>query len=183
MTLPGHQMMDALDDVRQLFRELHALLADIAQRLDRQGWSRASASTKGSNQLSTGYDAPDAWMPKHLFRWFHHPANHPGVYLAFVVQLERIDGHPAEPWVIGAAYTYDDDPWGPGAHPIADREALAHAAGLHVEEEDEVADGHVLVRRFDGGVRHSLAVPLLSITGSEDLWARVVAPILAAATR
>ncbi len=174
MTDAGRQTMLALNGIRALFIEIHALMAEATRLLDQAGWVVASPSRKASH-LGNAWDAPQDWLPKYLYRWYSSE-DAPETLLVLVIHLYEEEDVPLQPWVVLGAYTGIEHL----TNPPTVKQAEVSAAGLHIEGEEPTASGRVIRLDLEVGERVSLAVPLMEIDGSETLMRRVIEPLVGA---
>lgn len=186
MSDAGKQMLVAINQVRSLFEEIARLLATSDALMAETGWKALRGSTVTSD-LSYGLNGPRQWMATYLCRFYQHP-NHPSMLPCVSVHLGTFFECPApldEPLVAGEVFDY-----GKGKIAADSYEMDFCNWPLYIKDRKDDGSVSVVVPQIEwpkdkcpAQQLSSFSLPLVDISDSSILRAKVIDPLLALIVR
>ena len=180
MTLSGIEIHQALLSVRRLHGQVALLLrttdAQLIGEHDFQSWTNSTCKDYGSALV----ESPDEWMPSTVFRFYKLPSGTKDIaaFVSVIICPRYPERHAVaykEPLVSAG--------WVQLAAPVDTWDASRYFWASMITEADVARDGRPFRWRQEapdakGAVeRLCFAVPLVEITSTEQLIARIVDPL------
>ena len=176
----GEQILKGLSETRRFFEQVSLLVRTGEEYLREQGWE-AVVNSNQSSDVTSHLSKPRQWMPKWVSRVLTNEEHKDLlVYLGVLLDEAGTWAGFREPWVTCGLVQYV-----PGRSP-SEYWALAWVTS-HLDCERD-PDGEVCWDEYEPGEpdserllrEMSMALPLVQVTGAEDLRNLIVAPLLAA---